>query len=489
MMNINHVQRTMRLSRVTQLGFGAVLVTMVGVGVVSKLSMGSLVDSLNWVSRTYEVEAELNALEKILVDAETGQRGFLFTNKEEFLEPYNNSVKELDQYFSNLRVLIQDRTQMRRLDQVEALAKRKMDNMAETIALRRAGREQTLREIVLSGTGKQIMDEIRMRLDEMMDVENELLSKRKQDAGQAEQLSTTVALGGTAAAIVLGSLSLLFIARKVIRPINEVANMIVSSSSEIAATVTQHERVAAQQASSVHQTTTTMDELGASSKQSAEQAEVAAMGARQVAELAETGTRAVEHTLEDMAVLKEKVLAIAEQILHLSEQTNQIGSISSLVSDLANQTNMLALNAAVEAVRAGEHGKGFAVVASEIRKLADQSKKSGEKINTLVAEIQNAINATVMVTDEGTKTVEQGVKTAEGTAETFINVANAIGSVVMSSQQISLTAKQQAIAIQQVVDAMNMLNQGATETASGISQTKVGTQKLNEAALNLQTVV
>jgi CHASE3 domain sensor protein len=276
MMNINHVQRTMRLSRVTQLGFGAVLVTMVGVGVVSKLSMGSLVDSLNWVSRTYEVEAELNALEKILVDAETGQRGFLFTNKEEFLEPYNNSVKELDQYFSNLRVLIQDRTQMRRLDQVEALAKRKMDNMAETIALRRAGREQTLREIVLSGTGKQIMDEIRMRLDEMMDVENELLSKRKQDAGQAEQLSTTVALGGTAAAIVLGSLSLLFIARKVIRPINEVANMIVSSSSEIAATVTQH-------ASSVHQTTTTMDELGASSKQSAEQAEVAAMGARQVA--------------------------------------------------------------------------------------------------------------------------------------------------------------------------------------------------------------
>jgi CHASE3 domain sensor protein len=283
MMNINHVQRTMRLSRVTQLGFGAVLVTMVGVGVVSKLSMGSLVDSLNWVSRTYEVEAELNALEKILVDAETGQRGFLFTNKEEFLEPYNNSVKELDQYFSNLRVLIQDRTQMRRLDQVEALAKRKMDNMAETIALRRAGREQTLREIVLSGTGKQIMDEIRMRLDEMMDVENELLSKRKQDAGQAEQLSTTVALGGTAAAIVLGSLSLLFIARKVIRPINEVANMIVSSSSEIAATVTQHERVAAQQASSVHQTTTTMDELGASSKQSAEQAEVAAMGARQVA--------------------------------------------------------------------------------------------------------------------------------------------------------------------------------------------------------------
>ena len=59
----------------------------------------------------------------------------------------------------------------------------------------------------------------------------------------------------------------------------------------------------------------------------------------------------------------------------------------------------------------------------------------------------------------------------------------------MSSQQISLTAKQQAIAVQQVVDAMNMLNQGATETACGISQTKTGTLRLNEAALNLQAVV
>jgi hypothetical protein len=115
-----------------------------------------------------------------------------------------------------------------------------------------------------------------------------------------------------------------------------------------------------------------------------------------------------------MNALREKVDAIADQILRLSEQTNQIGGISGLVSDLANQTNMLALNAAVEAVLAGEHGKGLAVVSGEIRKLADQSRKSAEKINALVADIQTAINSTVMVTDEGTKTVEEGVKIAQG---------------------------------------------------------------------------
>lgn len=69
--------------------------------------------------------------------------------------------------------------------------------------------------------------------------------------------------------------------------------------------------------------------------------------------------------------------------------------IYTLVSELANQTNMLTLNAAFEAVRAGEHGKGFGIVASEIWKLAHQSKKSAERINALVQDIQRATNSTV----------------------------------------------------------------------------------------------
>ncbi|MEH1825245.1 MAG: methyl-accepting chemotaxis protein [Nostoc sp.] len=109
-----------------------------------------------------------------------------------------------------------------------------------------------------------------------------------------------------------------------------------------------------------------MDELAASSRQSAEQAEASAAGARQVLLLVDGRNQDGQFS---QSSLREKVGDIATQILHLSEQTNQIGMISTLVSDLASQTNMLALNAAVEAVRAGEHGKGFAVVAAEIRKL------------------------------------------------------------------------------------------------------------------------
>ncbi|MBD3563254.1 chemotaxis protein, partial [Planktothrix sp. FACHB-1355] len=195
------------------------------------------------------------------------------------------------------------------------------------------------------------------------------------------------------------------------------------------------------------------------------------------------------YSLDGMAKLKEKVSAIAEQILHLSQQTNQIGEISRFVSDIANQTNMLALNATVEAVRAGENGKGFGVVAAEIRKLADESKKSAVKINILVADIQSAIDSTAIVTNEGTKTVEEGVEVAKSTAEAFTGVMNAIDSVALNNQQISLNINQQAVAINQVADAMNTINSAAKETTGGISQVRLGIQKLDDSARNLKAVV
>lgn len=81
------------------------------------------------------------------------------------------------------------------------------------------------------------------------------------------------------------------------------------------------------------------------------------------------------------------------------------------------------------------------------------------------------------MTDEGTKTVEPGMKLAHSTAERFTGVADSINNVFLNSQQIALGADQQAIAVQQVVTAINAINLGARETASGITQVKVSTQQ------------
>jgi methyl-accepting chemotaxis protein len=159
------------------------------------------------------------------------------------------------------------------------------------------------------------------------------------------------------------------------------------------------ERVTVQQATSVNETTASMDELGASSRQSAEQAATASAGANQVLWLAGGGVQKLALETDINLSLKIKMEQVQQQIMRLSEHLGQIYNITNVVTDLANQTNMLALNASVEAVRAGENGKGFGVVATEIRKLADQSRKSSEKISSIVSDIQTAATITVRVTE------------------------------------------------------------------------------------------
>ncbi|MGL5059122.1 MAG: methyl-accepting chemotaxis protein [Waterburya sp.] len=303
-----------------------------------------------------------------------------------------------------------------------------------------------------------------------------------------QDLLLTLILGVVATAGVVSAIAIFF-ARRATKSVNKIVQTIASSTSQIAVTVEQQERIIIQQVSAVDRTATTMAELGASSRNCASQAAAAASGAGQALELTEIGTQAVDNTLKEMATLKQNVAAIQKQILHLSEQTKGIASISNLVSDFANQTNMLALNAAVEAVRAGDSGKGFAVVASEIRSLADLSKESASKINALVKDIQTAIGSTTMVTDEGTKTVDNGVKITLETAEAFAGVAEAINQIFSNNQQISFTARNQALAIQDILESVNSLNLAAQETAAGISQVKLGTEQLNEAAKNLRSAV
>jgi 23S rRNA pseudoU1915 N3-methylase RlmH len=281
----------------------------------------------------------------------------------------------------------------------------------------------------------------------------------------------------------------LILGNRVTKFIGQLADSIVNSSEAIVDTVETQEVTVNMQANSAIDTSKTVNELGAISFQSAAQAEASANGARQALSLSEDGTRSVQQTLQGMNGLRDKVEAIANQIVNLSEQTGQITIVSELVADLASQTNMLALNAAVEAARAGEQGRGFSVVADEIRKLADQSKKSADKINALADDIQAAINRTVMVTDEGTKTVNEGIDLARSTAVTFAGVTDAVNNVFLNSQQISTSAKQQAVSIQQVLSSMTMISQGSQESAVGMHQVKMTTRELNQVADELKAAV
>jgi methyl-accepting chemotaxis protein len=482
-------QKIWKLRHWIMLGYAVPVVALIvsaGVTVFNIRYLRGISEELNtsWEVNDFiaMVEIEMNAMSRTT-------RGYLLEKSPVSASTFADSLANYETNMAALSEVIRSEEQRQNFLELESQTQQLISLNQALMDLVDTGKTAEAIATWKADDGRALAEAISGTLVGMETLEEEIIAEDSLLQNAALNRLQFTLIMASVLSVVLSTLIGAWIVIKASRLMNSSASTIASSASEIAASIEQQERTSSQQAASVSETTTTMDELGASSRQSAEQAEAAASGAQQALTLAESGARAVERSLEGMNALREKVDAIADQILRLSEQTSQIGGISGLVSDLANQTNMLALNAAVEAVRAGEHGKGFAVVSGEIRKLADQSRKSAEKINALVADIQTAINSTVMVTDEGTKTVEEGVKIAEETSDAFAGVADAVNNVVLNSQQISLNVKQQAVAIQQVVSAMNSLNTGAQETANGISQIKVGTHQLNESAMQLKVAI
>ncbi|MBN3897906.1 MAG: CHASE3 domain-containing protein [Nostoc sp. NOS(2021)] len=443
------------------------------------VSAGMTIININTVNQrsenllsSYDINSILDDLSVSVQSSSKANRGYLLEKNQQSLESYQKTQKDSKEFLAKLIALARSQQERQSLTKLEELLNKQIAFDDNLMAKVDQGKVKEAVESWSKGNSRNQGQDVVDMIEEMQNREDQtfaIAAKQQQEALNALKLTVMLASG---LSLVLSILIGIWVISRTSRQMNASASAIAISTTEIVTTIEQQERATIQQATSVNQTTTTMDELGASSRQSAEQAEASAAGARQVLLLVDGRTQEGQ-TSESS--LREKVGDIAIQILHLSEQTNQIGMISTLVSDLASQTNMLALNAAVEAVRAGEHGKGFAVVAAEIRKLADQSKRSAEKINVLVVDIQKSTNTTVMVTGEGTKTVEK--------------IVDAIKTIALNGQQISLTSNQQAIAVQQVVEAMNSLNIAARETASGISQIKVGTQRLNNAAQELKAVV
>ena len=150
----------------------------------------------------------------------------------------------------------------------------------------------------------------------------------------------------------------------------------------------------------------------------------------------------VKTNIEKMFSIRHKIQTIAELILELSDFVQSISSTIGLVEDIAEQTNLLALNAAVEAARAGAHGQGFAVVASEIRQLADESKQATAKIISLINDIQQTANSTVLATEEGTKEIESGLELAQTISGNIEQLINSIGEILSGMNQLMTSSDQ-----------------------------------------------
>lgn len=267
--------------------------------------------------------------------------------------------------------------------------------------------------------------------------------------------------------------------------IREASQNITIASTQILAANTQQVASATQTSASIAQTTTTVEELKSLADHSLSIASGLAESAQRTVEVSQSGQQSVSSTILTMNEIRNRVEGIAASILALSEKTQQIGEIITMVSDLAAQSNMLALNASIEASRAGEAGKGFGVVAQEMRSLAEQSRKATIQIKEILSEIQSATNSTVMATEEGSKVVDRGVKQVESAQRSIEQLSQAIDQSDQMAKQMSAGGRQQLVGVEQVAMTMQHINQATTQNVTSSHQTENAARNLNQLAQSL----
>src|SRR5713226_7289611 len=161
-------------------------------------------EAAEWRKHTYEVLRNLDETVAQLVDAETGQRGYLLTGDVAYLEPYRAAIKNIDQPRGNLKNLTSDNpNQQKRIQILEPLVEKKLAELQRTIDLRKNEGLAAANRAVLEGSGKHWMDQIRAVIAEMANEEKDLLRIRTQEANESVARSVRTILTGTLLSISL----------------------------------------------------------------------------------------------------------------------------------------------------------------------------------------------------------------------------------------------------------------------------------------------
>lgn len=472
------------------LGFAATFLVMLIIGTVSYRNIINLAETSYSVAHTHEVLDRLSALLGALKDAETGQRGFVITGNESYLDPYEAAVVVIPNLFRELRSLTIDNTvQQQHIQELMGFSDVKLKELKDTIAMRKTeGAEATVKRIQ-TGIGKKYMDDARRVVAEMEQVERALLKQRAEEVEAAAGNTRLAVVGGTAFGLILVIVMGTAITRSLTKQIAAAVTHVQQSSAELQAAATQQSAGARESATAMTEITTTMGELLVTSRQIAESAQRVANVAEQTVVVASSGEGTVGRSNDAIEGIRQQVDQIVQHMLDLGRKSQQIGAVLDIVSELAEQTNILAINATIEASVAGESGKRFGVVADEIRKLAERVGGSAKEIRQLIEDIRAAVNTTVMATETGSKVVDAGTRSFGEVAQVFGQINGLIASMTEAAREIQLSTKQQTSAVEQVNVAISNTAQATKETEVSSGQTYQTASQLTSLSKDLMRMV
>ncbi len=198
----------------------------------------------------------------------------------------------------------------------------------------------------------------------------------------------------------------------------------------------------------------------------------AAHSAKSASEVTQNGQAVVMESINLINELASGLEDVSTVINKLENDSRAIGTILSVIQDIADQTNLLALNAAIEAARAGDNGRGFAVVADEVRNLAQKTQNSVSEIQTVIEQLQAVSGKAVATMRVSSEKVERSVEHAKSTGAALNEITSLVSSISEMNSRIAISADEQSAMAKtlnaNVINMTSAANQSATVAKSAL---------------------
>ena len=206
------------------------------------------------------------------------------------------------------------------------------------------------------------------------------------------------------------------------------------------------------------------------------------------AEAVEIGIKAVNLLAKKSENINTKNAEVSNTMRELVKKSSNIATITGVITEIADRTNLLALNAAIEAARAGEAGKGFAVVAEEITKLAEESKNNANNIDAILKELEVETNDSVTKVEELVKETKEQEVLVKNTDESFNNIIEVISIVKEEILNVSAQMTDILQSSEKIQESIITLSAISEETLASTEETNTISFNNFEKIQNLENI-